>query len=393
MQLEYPRAARLPYSLLKNLMQHLAVRDRRQKDEAGMQRYLSIMDEMKETGVRIERYMWNTAMSYAAHALDWINESDAESILSIWREMEQGGEIKGNEVTLTIVYDVAVKAGKFALADEIWREFGTRNLVIDRVARVAQIYAYGLRKDGDKVRRCYVELVESGEIVDTTVLNCVITSLINAGEGPAAEEVFGRMKAASANSIIALGSLRNWREERETRQLLGKAAQYRNDRQVRDAIQNHSPLAPDRHTYRALIRYHAIQRGNINRAMSLASEMLDVQLPLDYSIFSILFRGFGVHGRYSYSEWTSSRLQSTWQAFLEIAENDADFMRKMDRWLVEAIVEAFAICVSKERALDIWESILEKWTPTPEALDAINTLLKKNFRHHTGSWARPRSDI
>jgi hypothetical protein len=372
MQLQYPRAARLPYSLLQDITYRLAVRERKQRDPEAMSRYLSVIDEMKETGVPLSPPMWNSTMHCAVHDLDWITASDVESVMSIWKEMEEDAHIKTNHATLTTLYTTATKGGKYGLADSIWREFETRNLKIDRVARVARIYAQGLQRNGDEVRSSYNQLVEAGEIVDTSVLNCVISSLILADEGPAAEVVFGRMK--TMQSLNGRPSPNDWRGERELRQLLLKTYQFRGNPEAKQVLQELVPIGPDRHTYRILIKYHAVRLGNIDRAMDLVSEVIDVGLPVEKAMFDLLFRGFMKHGGVSYSSWTQSRLEGTWDAFRRMA-SDKTCDWEMDSALAEVIVAAFAKCVSKERALEIWETVIETWKPTSQTLDAVNKIL------------------
>ncbi|KAK5182169.1 hypothetical protein LTR16_010282, partial [Cryomyces antarcticus] len=163
-----------------------------------MERYLSIVDDMKEAGIPMTVAEWNTAVAFAGRWYERVTAAEVENALHIWKEMEHQAGVQGTNVTFNILFDIATKAGKYVLAEMIMKEMQKRNLKYNRYFRFGLIYYYGLRADGDGVRRAYKDFVEAGEIVDTAVMNCVMVSLIRAGEPTAAEEVFLRMKRLNA---------------------------------------------------------------------------------------------------------------------------------------------------------------------------------------------------
>ena len=147
-----------------------------------MLRYLSLIDDMQMAKLPITKSEWSSAIYLAGRSFGRVTQSDMAHAFRLWRQMEQEAGVKASYVTFNILFDIAVRAGKYALADSILREMHSRGLRLNRLGRVGLIYYHGIRGDGDAVRKTYRDFVDSGEIVDTLVLNCVIAALMNAGE-------------------------------------------------------------------------------------------------------------------------------------------------------------------------------------------------------------------
>ena len=170
------------------------------KDERTMQRYLSVVDDMLTADVPMIRSEWNSAMSFAGRYLRKVGDVQVDTATQIWLRMEKEAGITSSATTFSILFDVATKAGKFALADIVVKEMLQRGIEPNRYFRTNIIYCHGLKRDGAAVRKAYQDFVDAGEIIDTIVLNCVIASLINAGEPSAAEYIFEKMKALGAEN-------------------------------------------------------------------------------------------------------------------------------------------------------------------------------------------------
>jgi pentatricopeptide repeat protein len=215
-RLPSPGVVYLELDTVRALLHHLSVVER--PSPLAMQRFLSILDDMKNAHIHISRAEWTSAIYLTGRAMGTVSSDDLQAALNTWRDMERRAGVKGGFVTLNVLFDLAVKAEKFQLAETFFQLVKERNLRLHRHFRISMIYYYGILQNGNAVRRAYQDLVNAGDIVDTVVLNSVIAALIRAGEPSAAEHVFERMKRLHATrSVPAPGHRffnRTWRDRR-----------------------------------------------------------------------------------------------------------------------------------------------------------------------------------
>lgn len=370
-------APRMPYlnaTTRHKLLRNLGVVER--KDEEGMLRYLSVIDDMKATGIPLTTAEWNCATSFAGRYVGRTTDVEVESGLRSWKEMEHIAGVRGNAATFNILFDLATKAGKFKLAEKIYEEMSKRGHLFNRFHHVSLIHYYGLKADGDGVRKAYKALVAAGEIVDTVVLNCVISSLFRAYEPQAAENVYERMKMLHRSRIGAELPSRDFRKRREVTKALVKMAKHakRDPAQLR-RFQNQSVIAPDVQTYCILVQYLAIHAGELHKAVKYLDEMRWFEVPLNGSIFLALFKGFALHGGIRYSHWTQDRLESVWRAYLQAIDSEYDGLY-IGKWMIVWALKAFGKCSNKERTMEVWEAIKDKWKPQDEELQVATRVLR-----------------
>ena len=379
--LPFPGISQLSIDGIRLLFRRLSTVEKRNED--SMLRYLSVVDDMKSANIAMTEAEWNSAIAFCGLCFTHIKAADVEVALRTWKEMEGKATVKSGRVTFNILLDMATKAGKFVLAEMILEEMKARKLKLNRYARVGLIYYHGLRADGEAVRKAYRDFVEAGEIVDTVVLNCVIASLIRAGEPDAAERVYERMKRRLANYTgKALPSL-SWRETRDLGRVLDRAARmYRQQPARLQQIRNEQLLAPNLRTYTIFIEHHASQTGELRRIVALLTEMHSFNLPMHGRIFLKIFKGFSFHGGIRYTSWTKARLESVWNTLLAALE-ESDM--KIMKWTVIWTVRAFEKCAGRERTLEIWEELRRRWKPhDPGELEMVLSILRDvlNADHH-----------
>lgn len=360
--LPYPRASFLNPKLRLTFLHRLAVIP--WHDETTLLRYLSVMDDIKAANLRPPRIAWNSAIHLAAHPWTTVTDAEAESALYIWKDMEQRQGIIGDEVTFNILFNVAIKAHKFALADMIIQELESRGLRKTTPFRIGAIFRAGQQHDGDSVRRAYREFVEAGEIVTTTVLNCVITSLYEAGESGGAEAIFERMRTvygADKDRDIPPEEFFAWRAY--VAALQKDVEHLRNDPVARQEAQNRAPLRPDSHTFRIMMRAACRQNEGLDRVDELLAQMREIDPPLQLSraMFTNIFYGFARFGKRPYSTiWSRGRLELKWLNYLTEFERDPlgfAFTRKV----AIVILRAFLMCCGKKRMWQIWPEIRSRW--------------------------------
>jgi len=365
--LPHPRASYVSEKVMHILLQHLSVVE--YKSEASMLRYLAVVEDIKAAGLALTVSEWTSAIAFAGRCLKKISSTEVESALSLWKEMENEAGIRGNNVTFNVLFDIATKAGKFVLAEMIMKEMESRNLEFNRYFRTGLIYHYGLRADGDGVRKAYRDLVDAEEIVDTTVITCVVASLLKCGEAVAAEQVFERAKRLHVEKANLPLPPQHWRRRRELGRMLDRAAQELRAmhdlelrQETRRKVQDTVSLAPHIKTYKVLVYYHAVVSGDIDRVTELVDEMEFWDIRLHGSIFLYLFKGFSIHGGALYTSWTRRRLENTWAAYIKAVDLLTPDVY-ISRSAAVLALRAYSKCAGHERMLQIWEAIKNKWKP------------------------------
>ncbi|EME44549.1 hypothetical protein DOTSEDRAFT_72118 [Dothistroma septosporum NZE10] len=338
--LRTPRLRYLDNRTVHRMFRHLAWVEYRPSQEL-MRRYLDLLNEALGEQVPVSPGIWNTALSFAGNWVRRVTSAQVKCAIELWMRMEESGT-EATHVTLNILFLVAVKANRYALADTIFKELLARNMPLNRYFRASVIYYAGMRHDGEGVRQAFRDLVNAGEIVDTTIMNSVILGLVRSGEASAAENVYLRMKKLHEDK---LGTLlpESWRTRKELGQVLNKTGwQLRKEQnnheasffgaafsgdEKREQIQQATPIAPDSATYRILIKYHAHESGNIDKIRELLAEMQGRSLHVHGSVYVHLLRGFHSHGGWAFSKWSVGSLEELWKEIMTASAPPTPTMR------------------------------------------------------------------
>lgn len=389
-ELPQPGVAYLPRGVVRLLLQRMSTPW--VKTQASKLRYLSLIDDMQEAKLPLTLSEWSSAVYLAGRSFSRIDLNEVGRAFNIWRQMETDAGVRSSHVTFNILFDVAVRAGKFALGETILAEMHKRNLRLNRMGRVSLMYYHGLRGDGDGVRKAYHDFVEAGEIVDTLVLNCVIASLINAQEPTAAEQIYQRMKDMQATlrkgwtddgqeTLFKLhpapGSnmIGDQMASNQLGRVLGRASHLRDKMpEKHQELQASMPLTPNFTTFRVMLAYHAGISGDLDRMTVLLNEMLEnFDIPLFPVVFQLLFKGFAIHGPKGGpdSAWSKARLDMTWDACrVAIKDSIEVTLGKPAPWLrdlpsisdvrsgMSYVTQAEEQGQPKTRTLSMWETLV-----------------------------------
>lgn len=390
-QLSEPRIVYLTSNVIHRMLHHLSIVER--PTLAAMQRYLSILDDMKTAHIHIRSSEWTTATYLAGRYRGAVTPDDLQSALYLWRDMEQRANIKASHVTFNVLFDVAVKAGKFTLAELFLKEMKTRHLKFHRHFRVSLLYYHGVMHNGSGVRRVYQEMVDAGDVVDVVVMNAVIAALIRAGEPSAAQHVFERMKRLAAtgratNRYSPFSSLesrkisrddRTWRGQRKLGLHLtheGRRLKGDGNNEGLKVLQDWAPIAPNSRTYSLLIRHEAIANGNLDRVNELLREMGYNAIPVEGSIFVAILHGFRNFGGVRYSSWTRTKLEQTWTEYLQAVHDGLD-RTWISKTSVIAALKAFKKCADAQRTIQVWEEAQAVWKPNNEEAEDVLQVLRQ----------------
>lgn len=290
-------------------------------------RYLAVVEDMIVSKLPMSRSLWSSAIHLAGRASGKVIKADLVRSIGIWQQMEHLGGIRGDGVVFTILFDIAIKAGQFTVADRLIEEMTRRKISFGRTGKVSKIYYYGMLEDPDGIHRTFDEFVASGEIVDTAVLNCLIVSFLRAGETEAAEDLYSRMvhgqKTERHRPIHGPGFTSEFIDYRDKSRKLNRVLQLSSPLKAQlpehhRALQQAFPMVPDTRTFHIILSHHAYKSGDLEAFMSTLKDMeMAFTIPPRGMIYLLLFDGFAHNGR-KRRGWTPERLQETWRTYLSV---------------------------------------------------------------------------
>ncbi|OQD85434.1 hypothetical protein PENANT_c010G01114 [Penicillium antarcticum] len=299
-------------------------------------RYLALIEDMVLSGLPVSLSLWSSAIHMAGRANGTVLKKDLIRAIGLWQQMEHVAGVQADEVVFNILFDIAIKASQFSVAHRLEEEMGRRGMDFSRCGKVSKLYYYGMIRDAEGIRRTFDDFVQSGEIVDTVVMNCLIASFLQAGERQTAEQLYARMlerstrrqRNANRNSEDGLvvrsvteSLTYNMPEYRQKTRKLGRVlkkskALKRQFPEYHRALQNSLSLSPDTRTFYTFLRYHAYTSGQLDCFMAVVGDLENAfNVPPRGIIYLFLFEGFAIHGRRK-KQWTPENLRLTWHAYI-----------------------------------------------------------------------------
>lgn len=391
-KLPEPRMLNLTGRWRDRLMRIMALPHKKEVD--SMLRYFALIADVKHAGLTLRRAHWNYAMAFATKYAAQAGAQEMESALKLWRQMEREAYIQSNDVTFNVLFDVAAKAGNFALADMIHKEMETRGIEFNRFHHVSLIHYFGLKLDSSGMRAAYKEMVESGEMIDTAVLNCVISGFLKCGEETAAEETYQKMK--DGNTAAKNMPQKDYMTEKMlTKVLMMFTKVGKSHPQLKKSLQTNVQLAPDLRTYKLFVEYYAIKAGNLGKVAQYLDEMHSMNVPIHPTVFLALLKGFYVHGGVQGSVWTTDRLRGVLSALYDARDQQARGFR-IDRWLVIWALRAVRKCATKNAVVQTFDEMQERWDIPEDRHQFMHSFLEnviedrdmKSANYDTGSLLR-----
>ncbi|KAL4809025.1 hypothetical protein BDV18DRAFT_133765 [Aspergillus unguis] len=288
-------------------------------------RYLALVDDMLAARLPMAKSLWTSAIYLAGRSQREVVEQDLIRAIGVWNQMEHLAKVESDSVVFTVLFDIAVKAGQYTVADRLLEEMDRRNLRFGRAGKVALIFYYGLKKETEGVRRSFEDFVQSGELVDTAVMNCVLASLLRCGERALAEELYHRLLQTRSTSDISKTNLTSeFTVYRKATKNLGRVLQLSASLKTslprhHAALQKALEIGPDTRTFHVLLSYHAQVTGNLNAIKHVLRDMEKFYLvPPRGMIYLILFQGFAEHGEQVHNRWNAKKLRKVWEAYVTV---------------------------------------------------------------------------
>ncbi|KAJ5232452.1 hypothetical protein N7468_005408 [Penicillium chermesinum] len=284
----------------------------------------------------MSRSLWSSAIYMAGRSSNGrVSKQRLVEAVGLWQQMEHIANIEADDVVFTILFEIAVKANQFVVAERLEQEMKRRGLRFERWGLVTKIFSYGVRKNAEGVRATFDEFVSSGELVDTVVLNCVMASFLRAGDTVTAKSIYAQMleaqtaqKAAPSNPANLQDPLPSLAAEfpfyRSKTKQLGSMLKKSKHLRARlpafhSALQDSLPMTPDTRTFYIWLQHCARRSGNLKMFMQVLEDMeRSFAVPPRHMIYILLFEGFALHGRAHKTtpEWTRERLRLTWLGFI-----------------------------------------------------------------------------
>lgn len=357
------------------------------KSDKSMLRYFSAVADIQANGLRLTPAEWNQALHFAGRYVGHTTQTELTAVMKLWTEMENEFGVKANAVTFNVLFDVASKAGNFVLADMLYQEMKKRGYSFNRYHHVSLIHFFGLKMNSDGIRAAYKEMVEAGEMIDTTVLNCVIVGFLRCGEEYAAEQVYKRMKAAHIRAPKM--PYRNYMSDKVISKVLSmfsKVSRQADNSDLRNHFQQLSPVVPDAKTYSILLSHYALRVPAMDKVAKYLDDMKWFRIPLNGSIFLILFNGFAKHGGTS-QVWSCHRLEKVCGALLSARKDNVHGLY-IDVWMAKWILRAFHKCGSEDRMWEVWAELKPYCEADfePEDAEYFKDFLSDLITKPRGSW-------
>ncbi|KAL4927171.1 pentatricopeptide repeat protein [Aspergillus undulatus] len=322
-QLPFPGVKHLSKRTRGALLRRYAnPQDRRWVDA---RRYLALVEDMLTAHLPMSRSLWTTAIYLAARSTGKVFKTDLIRAIGIWNQMEHIAGIESDSVIFTILFDIAVKAGQYTVANRLKEEMDRRNIQFGRHGKIAQIFYQGLLGDVNGVFRAFDQFVKSGELVDTAVMNCLMVSFLRANEPGLAEKIYLQLLETEApkapehfaNQKLASDIIAYRKEAKKFGRVLQVSASLKDSfPEHHRGLQQGLVLSPDTRTFYILLAYHARESGSFDAFKSVLRDMEKVfSVPPRGMIYLLLFEGFAIHGRRG-EQWTAGRLRMVWKAYL-----------------------------------------------------------------------------
>lgn len=295
-------------------------------------RFMALLEDMIVADLPISRSLWTSAIHLTGRAGGRVFKRDLERAIGVWQQMERVAGIKSDGVVFSVLFDLAIRAGQFTVADRLIQEMESRGLSFDRFGKVSHMYYMGLLRDSDGIREAFQAFVASGGLVDTVVVNCLIASFIRAGDVRTAEQLYERMmdEQRKMKRKLDVGSRPKYHyptltseftvyrnKTKRLGQLLHLSASLKNVMPKHHrALQESLPITPDTRTFHILLSYHARTSGNLEGFISVLGDMEEtVAIPPRGVVYFLLFEGFARFGGKK-KQWSIDKLREAWQTFI-----------------------------------------------------------------------------
>jgi len=326
------------------------------RDQVTMLRYLTLIEDMKASKIPITRHEWNQAMSFVLKAFKQTTAAEMRAAYELWSQSEGDHGVHADRTTFNILLDGASNSKSPALAQSILKEMRTRNMQYDRFTYTALMMYHAHIGDGAKIRQVYQGLVDAGDIVDTVILNTLMTALVLVGEEDDALRIFGFMKRAG--TIVEKNPEPAMVEYRACRAFAQKLKRPGAQNSKRYMEELNVYLGPDIGSFHLFVHLNC-RKANWDRAQHFIRDMNMFGISLPDSIYLSLLKGFAWWGSPDpCSQWNPARLENVLNVVLDEQAGLIKWQRVYAVWVVRAVSKVYVDGEVLER---VWQEVMQQW--------------------------------
>jgi hypothetical protein len=326
------------------------------RNQVSMLRYLTLIEDMKSAGVPIMRNEWNQAAAFVARSFKYTTAAELRAALELWQESERDYGVRADITTFNILLDGASKSKSGSLATTILKEIRARNLEYDRYTYTTLMMYHAGFGDATKIRHTYQDLVDAGEVVDTVVLNALMTALLMANEERSAANIYAYMKrVAVVTTKRPSYMMAQWRRKRYIAQRLKRRGLQWGKNYVEEL---NVQLGPDIASFHLWIHLYC-RAGDWERVQFHIRDMEMFGCPINRDVYLSMLKGFAWHGTSLDTPWNRERLRLVLDKVLDERNRlVGEWDRIMAVWVVRAVEKVYH---DEQVLAGVWDEIAAQW--------------------------------
>lgn len=264
--------------------------------------YTTLIDEIVDCGMPISVHEYNACLSRAINIYLRERRDDKSGGLSMEKITKYQNAVidtkHRDSSTLNILLGFARKTNRVKkfMADS-WPDFAQSGVRLDRLTMILHMLHAGEEKDADLVRQVYQKMCSSGYVIDVSVINTLIKTMLQCNNLDEAQNIFDFV---TGQGIKPMQQLSNPFSRIPANVVLMKQLKL-----VDAAVQLlHSsnltvdpqtlrvPVLPDVQTFGLMITHHCLVTRDFNRAFDLMSIQADFGLLPTSHHFKAFYDGF-----------------------------------------------------------------------------------------------------
>lgn len=279
--------------------------------------YNILIEDMISCGMPISVHEYNSCTFMAMSSFyEELRESKSGSLA-----LEQIERFRNNiaqtrhtdSSTINILFGFALQSEQEELVSQALEKFQTSSISPDRVTMMIYIMNEGKKHNSVAVRGLYEEMCSKGYVIDISVLNVLLKSLLLCGDIEGAENIFASITQRERSNTYPL--LKSQLSYISPSSVLVKQVKLI-DTTVRilhehgisvDRKQIQVPIVPDEFTFSAMLSYYCSKDGDFHMALNILHLMEKSGIQPSFRHFSKIYDGFITNSR-SRASWNRAAL-------------------------------------------------------------------------------------
>lgn len=308
-----PRPLHISYQHLEDFIS--AFMDTRKPAHRAI--YNTLIKDIVDCGMPVSVHEYNAATFMAVTSFyEDVRDNNSGSLLIEQIERLQNSIAQTNQrdsSTLNILYGFALKSGQEDIVSQTMHEFQTTNIRPDRLTMMIYLLNEGTKGDNNAVKRIYQEMCSNGYVIDISIINVLIKSMLLCGDFESAENTYLSVIQQEKPSVSSL--LRSPLTYISPSSVFVKQAKLidltvRILKETGISVEPKSlqiPIVPDEFTFGAMLSHYSLKDGNFTKSLKVFQTMRTFGIQPGHRQFSKLYDGFTINSRVKAS-WNRNSL-------------------------------------------------------------------------------------